>query len=80
MTKLKDFVDFAYSLVNMEEVKKGEFPNPKEITFQLDKINHALVQREIHELKNPKEEFQHSDIFELDIIGINFKFIENDSR
>jgi hypothetical protein len=29
--ELKSFVDFAYSMVNMDEVKAGKFLLPKEI-------------------------------------------------
>ena len=35
--ELRNFVVFAYSLTNMNEVKEGIFKLPKEIVFELDK-------------------------------------------
>ena len=38
MTNLKDYIDFAVTLTEMEEVKKGKFPLPSEISFKVDKV------------------------------------------
>jgi hypothetical protein len=75
MTKLKDFIDFTLTLVEMEEVKGGKFPLPKEMVFELTKINHDLVQRELHEEKGSGN-YEPKDVFELEVFGVNYKFIK----
>jgi hypothetical protein len=73
LTTLKEFVDFAFSLKEMEEVKKG-FPIPISLTFTIEKKNHESLQKEILKEKNmPLMDFV--DEFELELYGILFKFI-----
>jgi hypothetical protein len=73
ITTLKEFVDFAFSLKEMEEVKKG-FPIPTSLTFTIEKKNHESLQKEILKEKNmPLMDFV--DEFELELYGILFKFI-----
>ena len=42
-TTLKEFVDFALSLKEMDEVKNMAFPIPKSITYALSKMNHESI-------------------------------------
>ena len=73
IVSLKEYVDFAISLKEMEEVKKG-FPIPKAITFALDKKNHEVLQVEILRQKNmPMIDL--ADEFEVVLYDIIFKFI-----
>lgn len=76
ITTLKEFIDFAYSLKEMEEVKKNAFPIPNIITFSLDKRNHESLQKEILEQKKMPLTDQFSDEFELELYGITFKFLK----
>ena len=76
--ELKNFIDFAYSMTNMDEVKSGKFKLPKEIVFDLSKKNISNLHKEI---KNEKKEFNYENLdqdFDVDIFGINFKFKSND--
>ncbi len=75
-TKLKEFIEFAYSLKEMEEVKKNNFPIPTSITYTLDKHNHESIQKEILVQKNMPLTDQYSDEFELELYGITFKFLK----
>jgi hypothetical protein len=70
---LKEFVDFAFSLKEMEEVKKG-FPIPTNVIFTLDKKNHENLQKEIIKEKSLSK-VELVDEFELELYGILFKFI-----
>ncbi len=73
--ELKNFVDFAYSMANMDEVKDGVFKLPEEMVFKLDKKSHAVVHEKI---KREKGDFDFNNLeqeFNVDIFGINFKFI-----
>lgn len=75
--ELKNFVDFAYSMVNMDEVKSGKFLLPKEIVFDLVREDHIDVHKEI---KEQKKEYNYENLdqeFEIEILGVNFKFLEN---
>jgi len=73
IVSLKEYVDFAISLKEMEEVKKG-FPIPNSITFALDKKNHEVLQVEILRQKNiPMVDL--ADEFEVVLYDITFKFI-----
>jgi len=75
--ELKKFVDFAYSLTNMDEVKNGKFILPKEIVFDLNDEYHVEVHKEI---KEQKKEYNYDNLdqeFEIEIFGVNFKFLEN---
>jgi hypothetical protein len=56
MTNLKEYIDFAISLTEMVEVKSGKFPIPKEIVFNLNKIEHAGLQTQIHDAKKLNKE------------------------
>jgi len=72
--ELKNFIDFAYSMVNMDEVKSGKFILPKEIVFKLNKRDIGNLHKEI---KNEKKEFNYDNLdqdFDVGIFGINFKF------
>jgi hypothetical protein len=72
IVSLKEYVDFAFSIKEMEEVKKG-FPVPKSITFTLDKRNHEALQTEILREKNmPITDLV--DEFEVILYEIVFKF------
>ena len=73
ITTLKEFVDFAFSLKEMKEVKENGFPVPTTIIYYLDKINHEALQREVLRQKQMSGDF--SDEFEVEIYGITFKFI-----
>jgi hypothetical protein len=73
-TKLKEFVDFAFSLKEMKEVTEKGFPIPTEIVFKLNKVTHESLQKEVLKEKNlPLTDF--SDEFDVEIYNINFKFI-----
>ena len=75
--QLKNFIDFAYSLIEMDEVKKDIFPLPKEITYTLDVEDHVRLQLHIHHEKaNEGEEFTNEEEFYISIMGITFKFIK----
>jgi hypothetical protein len=77
--ELKSFVDFAYSMVNMDEVKEGKFPLPKEIVFNLNSESHREIHREIQkEIKKDGRDTNLDQEFEVEIFNINFKFLEND--
>ena len=72
IVSFKEYVDFAFSLKEMEEVKKG-FPIPKSITFNLDKKNHESLQIEILREKNmPMTDLV--DEFEVILYEIVYKF------
>lgn len=72
---LKEFVEFAFSLKEMEEVKKNGFPIPKSLTFVLDERNHNSLQTEILNKKEmPTEELV--DVFEMEMYGIDFIFVK----
>ena len=73
IVSLKEYVDFAISLKEMDEVKKG-FPIPSAITFTLDKKNHEALQIEILRQKNmPMMDLV--DEFEVELYDVIFKFI-----
>jgi hypothetical protein len=74
--ELKSFVDFAYSMANMEEVKSGKFILPKELVFDLNKNLHTEVHKEIQREKNQNSNIDLNQEFEVEIFGINFKFLE----
>lgn len=72
--ELKNFVDFAYSLVNMDEVKDGVFKLPKEIIYNLDKTNHIKIHREIKKEKESENIDDLEQEFTVDIFDITFRF------
>jgi hypothetical protein len=70
---LKDFVDFAFSIKEMKEVKENNFPIPNILVFNLDKDTHEKLQLEIVKQKRISlDEFV--DEFELELYGITFIF------
>jgi len=75
MTNLKEYIDFALTLKEMEEVKEGKFPLPSEITFKLNEFEHAALQTQAHDAKGlTREEFTHKTEFVVEILDIDFKF------
>jgi hypothetical protein len=77
MTRVEEYVNFAHSLVDMDEVKKGKFPLPKELVFRLNPVEHAALQTQIHDAKGlKKEDFEHQDKFTMSVLGIDFTFVE----
>jgi hypothetical protein len=78
MTNLSNYIDFAHSLQDMDEVKKGKFRLPKEIVFEMPKIEHSALQTQAHDAKGlKKNEFEHNEEFTVNILGIDFKFVES---
>lgn len=73
-TNLKEFIDFALSLKEMKEVKEKGFPVPDTIIYTLDRRGLDFLQKEILKEKNMSSANM-SDEFEVDLYGINFKFI-----
>tara|TARA_R110002020_G_scaffold372772_1_gene584192 strand:+ start:221 stop:463 length:243 start_codon:yes stop_codon:yes gene_type:complete len=79
MVRLKNYVDFITSLVEMDEVKKGLFVLPTNIEFNLDRSNHRELKKEVIKTKGGdvvKDEL--ADPFELDILGVNLTFEHNE--
>jgi len=76
--ELKNFVDFAYSMVNMDEVRDGVFKIPKEVIFNLDKKSHVRVHEKIKREKGDLDFNNLEQEFNVDIFDINFKFIIED--
>lgn len=72
-TSLKEFVDFAFSIKEMDEVKNNTFPIPNTLIFNLNKDNLEKLQLEIvKEKRMSLNEFV--DEFELELYGITFIF------
>ena len=74
-TELKEYVDFVTSLVEMDEVKSGKFILPTHMVFQLEKLNHREIQKEVRILK--EQEIVRDDLvepFDIDVLGITLKF------
>lgn len=77
MTNLKEYIDFAVTLTEMDEVKNNKFPLPSEITFELKQFEHSALQVQVHDAKGlDRENFEHKKEFTVEILGIDFKFIE----
>lgn len=75
MIRLKEYVDFVTSLVEMEEVKNGKFVLPIHMDFQLTKLNHRELRKEVSKIK--EEEVSKEDLvepFEINILGVTLKF------
>lgn len=75
MVKLRDYVDFITSLVEMEEVKKGKFVLPSYMEFNLEMLNHRELKKEV--LTAKEQEVIKEDLvepFEIDILGVTLKF------
>lgn len=75
--ELKSFVDFAYSMVNMDEVKSGKFLLPKEIVYDLRDDLHREIHREIQREIKKDNNTNLDQEFEVEIYDINFKFLKN---
>lgn len=75
--ELKNFIDFAYSMVNMDEVKNGNFILPSEMVFDLDVTTHRQIHKEIRDEKYDYKNIDLDTEFEVDIFDINFKFTAN---
>ena len=73
--ELKNFIDFIYSSINMDEVKDGIFPLPSEITFTLDKNKHIAIHKKIKQEKGESSLDNLGMDFDVVILGINLKFI-----
>jgi hypothetical protein len=76
--ELKNFVDFAYSMINMDEVKDGVFPLPKKITFQLEENDHINVHKKIKKEKNDLDYGDLKTDFEVSVFDMVFKFTLNE--
>lgn len=77
--ELKKYVDFAYSLVNMDEVKGGIFKLPKEIIFELPKEQHMRIEKEVLTQKGIAEkDVTHFNDFDVSIFDIIFRFKVNE--
>jgi hypothetical protein len=73
--ELKNFVDFAYSLTNMDEVSSGVFKLPKEIVFELDKNQHMKIEKEVLQQKGiVSQDVTHFNDFDVRIFDIIFRF------
>ena len=75
MVRLKDYVDFITSLVEMDEVKKGKFVLPTKMDFQLERTNHRELKKEV--LNAKEEEIIKDELvepFEIEILGITLSF------
>jgi predicted nucleotidyltransferase len=75
MIKLKEYVDFITSLVEMDEVKNSTFILPTHMDFMLEMMNHREIHKEVRKLK--EQEIVGDDLvepFEIDILGITIKF------
>lgn len=75
--ELKNFVDFAYSLVNMSEIKDDVFIKPKEMVFVLDDETHKKIHVEIKTQKGDDNMGDIDNTFDVEIFGVNFKFLAN---
>jgi hypothetical protein len=75
MIRLKNYVDFVTSLIEMDEVKQGKFILPTEMNFNLEILNHRELQKEVaktKELEIEKDELV--EPFEINILGIILNF------
>jgi|TARA_R110000751_G_scaffold279530_2_gene381976 hypothetical protein len=75
MVKLKEYIDFVTSLVEMDEVKNGKFVLPTHMDFQLEMLNHRELRKEVSKIK--KENVSKEDLvepFEVNILGVTLKF------
>ena len=76
MVRLKNYVDFITSLVEMDEVKEGKFVLPTILEFNLERTNHRELKKEV--LKAKEEEIVTDELvepFEIDVLGITLKFV-----
>jgi hypothetical protein len=75
MIRLKDYVDFVTSLVEMDEVKNGKFVLPINMDFKLSRLNHRELQKEVLGIK--EQEIIKNNLvepFEVDILGVTLRF------
>lgn len=78
--ELKNFVDFIYSLVTMDEIKDGVFVKPKEIVYELPEDTHRKIHIEVKQQKGDKNFTDVDGDFEVDIFGVNIKFLNKDNE
>jgi acyl-ACP thioesterase len=78
--ELKNFVDFAYSLINMDEVKDGVFQIPDEIVFDLGREKHVKIHEEIKKEKGSDEYLNLEQEFDVEIFDITFRFKLNEEE
>jgi hypothetical protein len=75
MIKLREYIDFVTSLVEMDEVKSGKFILPTYMEFQLEMLNHRELRKEVSKIK---EEVLDKELliepFEINILGVTLKF------
>jgi hypothetical protein len=77
---LKDFIDFVYTLVNMEEVTEGKFPAPKEMCFDLEESQHEKIQYAIHKQKDDNTVFKHENEFFVEVFDVTIKFTKKSEK
>jgi len=78
---LKSFVDFAYSMVNMDEIKEGKFIIPKEIVFNLNDNLYKNIKKEVLTQKGIDEKgITPFNEFDVEIFDINFKFVNDEKN
>ena len=71
---LKKYIDFAYSLSEMDEVQEEKFILPKSMTFELERKEHEGLQIDVAKEKQIMlNEF--SDDFEVTLWDMEFRFI-----
>lgn len=73
MGRLKEYVDFITTLVNMDEVVDGSFTPPKQMIFSLDEVSHRKLHKEVSKYKNI-EEGDLDQPFEIFVDDILLKF------
>jgi hypothetical protein len=77
MVKIEEYINFAQSLVEMDEVKTNKFPLPGEIVFNLNTIDHTALQSQLHDIKGlDRSDFSHTETFTVSILNIDFTFKE----
>jgi hypothetical protein len=75
MVRLKNYVDFITSLVEMDEVKEGKFVLPTVLEFNLERSNHRELKKEV--LTAKEEEIVKDELvepFEIDVLGVTLRF------
>ena len=75
MSILKEFIEFTFTLKEMDEVKTKGFPVPTEILYEIDESKHLNLQIEIYKEKGlDMKNFQSEKVFEVEVYGIVLKF------
>ena len=73
MGRLREYVDFVTTLVNMDEVVEGVFTPPKQMVFELDEVSHRKLHKEVIKYKNIEED-DLSQPFEIQVDNVLLKF------